>query len=489
MRPATGYPFESMLELPARPWLYSLSQKYQKNLTKLEDIPDEEFELIKHQGFSIVWLMGVWKLGQYGLNFDRNSNLLREHSWATKDDIIGSPYAVVEYTCNPELGSDGDLKRLKKKLNDQGIELMLDFVPNHTAVDCAWTQAHPNWYARSKAGAPVHPNVGLSNGIIFGGFNPGDWKDTGQLNYWNPELRKAQIENILKICSCADMIRCDMAHLILNDFIENNWIGDFLRNNGFARLQEEFWSEAFKQVKKLYPNVQFLAEVYDPWTDVLQRIGFDWTYDKRLYDLLVHGHLDQIRTFLYDKSRDSGYYHQHSARFIENHDEPRAVQVFGSPWRANAAALVCMTLPGLRFYFMDQMNGFKNRLAVHMRRGNPEPSIDYVQDLYKKLVPITTHEVFMHGEWAIQPVYDTDTCWRLLAWTWMYKNERRLCVLNYSDEEGQGKVILPYLENSGTKLQLEDLLTNEKYERDTNQIKKDGLYVIVPKWWAQIFKY
>jgi hypothetical protein len=100
----------------------------------------------------------------------------------------------------------------------------------------------------------------------------------------------------------------------------------------------------------------------------------------------VHGHLDQIRTFLYDKSRDSGYYHQHSARckhhiiqyslhiynlskqlVIENHDEPRAVQVFGSPWRANAAALVCMTLPGLRFYFMDQMNGFKNRLAVHMR--------------------------------------------------------------------------------------------------------------------------
>lgn len=64
MRPATGYPFESMLELPARPWLYSLSQKYQKNLTKLEDIPDEEFELIKHQGFSIVWLMGVWKLGK-----------------------------------------------------------------------------------------------------------------------------------------------------------------------------------------------------------------------------------------------------------------------------------------------------------------------------------------------------------------------------------------------------------------------------------------
>lgn len=99
----------------------------------------------------------------------------------------------------------------------------------------------------------------------------------------SPELRKSQIENILKICSCADMIRCDMAHLILNDFIENvsdkylsnifvlinrlqNWIGDFLRNNGFARLQEEFWSEAFKQVKKLYPNVQFLAEVYDPWT-------------------------------------------------------------------------------------------------------------------------------------------------------------------------------------------------------------------------------
>ena len=47
--------------------------------------------------------------------------------------------------CNPELGSDDDLKQLKKKLNDMGIKLMLDFVPNHTAVDCIWTQTHPDW--------------------------------------------------------------------------------------------------------------------------------------------------------------------------------------------------------------------------------------------------------------------------------------------------------------------------------------------------------
>jgi len=64
MRPAPGFPFESILELPARPWLYSLSQKYKKNLTKLGAIPDEEFALIKQQGFSIVWLMGVWNLGK-----------------------------------------------------------------------------------------------------------------------------------------------------------------------------------------------------------------------------------------------------------------------------------------------------------------------------------------------------------------------------------------------------------------------------------------
>ena len=90
-----------LYEISTRPWLYELSNKYNKPITKLRDIPLEEFDYLRDNGVDIVWMMGVWKLGQYGLDFDRKLDFSYVLPDITKEDIIGSPYAVVEYTCNP----------------------------------------------------------------------------------------------------------------------------------------------------------------------------------------------------------------------------------------------------------------------------------------------------------------------------------------------------------------------------------------------------
>jgi len=293
----------------------------------------------------------------------------------TTADIIGSPYAVTQYTCNPELGTDTDIAILRKKLNTMGLRLMLDFVPNHSAVDAPWTSSNSDYYIKATS-SPFDPKRFYSNGIAYGWDGYGDsWMDTSQFNYWNPTFRAAQINVILKIASLADYIRCDVAYLSLNDAINNTW-GKLLYAAGYARPSTEFWSDALSSVKSKYPGVQFLAEVYAPYPQKLQQVGFDFTYEKQLYDVLASGNLDNIKGYIKGNSLQ---FTQKCAHYVENHDEQRAATEFGSNQRADAAAVVSMSLPGMRFYFMGQEHGFFNRLDVHLRRSlseNPAPGVD-----------------------------------------------------------------------------------------------------------------
>ena len=140
-----------LYEISTRPWLYELSKKYQKSITKLKDIPLEEFDNLRENGIDIVWMMGVWKLGQYGLKFDRELEFFDILPDCTKEDKIGCPYSIVEYNCNPEIGTNEDLIWLKKELNSRNLKLMLDFVPNHSAHD-APTSKNPKLYIRAPEG-------------------------------------------------------------------------------------------------------------------------------------------------------------------------------------------------------------------------------------------------------------------------------------------------------------------------------------------------
>lgn len=181
-----------MYEVSTRPWLYELSTKYGRAIDKLNDIPDQEFLALREQGVNMIWMMGVWKLGQYSLSRATDATM-RKDSYGpnlpdyTFDDIIGSPYAVVDYVVNPEIGTDEDLALLKQKLNSMGLRLMLDFVPNHSAVDAPWVNSNPDLHVLVPKGTskPYDPDAFLPNGVANGKdpyFSP--WSDTAQ---WNCE--------------------------------------------------------------------------------------------------------------------------------------------------------------------------------------------------------------------------------------------------------------------------------------------------------------
>lgn len=474
--------------------LYSLSLKYGRNISRLVDVPMEEFAAIKQKGMDIVWLMGVWHLGSYGLNYDRTDpGTLSSYDsilpgW-TLPDVIGSPYAVTQYTANPQLGSDADIAGLRARLNSMGLKLMLDFVPNHSAVDAVQMSTNPDYYIRAPKGTqpPYDSNVYMPSGIAYGSDGYGPWKDTAQYNYWNPDTRAARIKELFYVASLADAIRCDMAYLAINNLFGQTW-GSQLASWGFSRPATEFWADAISAVKSVYPNVVFLAEVYSPWQGDLQAQGFDYTYDKALYDLITSDDLDNVRGHI---SGSSVSYLTHSAHFVANHDEERAAAHFGGWTQANAAALIMYTIPGMRFYWMGDFEGYKAKLAVQLRRESWEPVHNATEQFYATLLPIVTADVFNKGTWTYLAVSGSNSDWRLMAWRWEYNNQKRLCVINYSDTAGSGSVIVSNAQAPpGTdNLTITELLSGQSYVRSASQMRNSGLFVIVPPWYAQIFSY
>ncbi|XP_049849172.1 uncharacterized protein LOC126318199 isoform X1 [Schistocerca gregaria] len=481
-------------EISTRPWLYKLSQKYGKTIT-LNNVPFEELETIIKKGVKIIWLMGIWSLGKYGLQFDRtNHDLLKNYGQVLPDfceeDIIGSPFAVTSYDINPEVGTLEGLTNLKRKLNSNGIKLMTDFVPNHTAVDASWVTQNPDYYVRAPKDLPppYSPELFTPSGFAYGNSGYGAWHDTLQLNYWNSNLRIAQIENLLKVAAVSDYIRCDMSHLILNQVIEINW-GKMLKSWGYSAPNSEFWTDAIKNVKIRYPNVQFLAEAYDSYPKQLQKLGFDFTYDKTLYDLLVVGHLDNIRNYI--KHTPIEYFWK-TAHFVENHDEPRAAAVFGGNMRADMAAVLSMTLPGMRLFNQGQDCGYTARLDIHLRRSKPETVNEGVQDFYRLLYEIISSKIFHIGKWVYVDILPSSNSWRLIAWKWFLSGKSVLVVVNYSDSQGEGAIILEDaqpLSHNSTDIYLRELMSGIVYERNVQELKNRGLYVVIPCWSCQVFQY
>ena len=228
---------------------------------------------------------------------------------------------------------------------------MLDFVPNHMAPDHPWVDEHPEYFVQGSesdlARAPQnYCRAQTKNGplVLAYGRDPyfAGWPDTLQLNYGNPELQQAMIGELERIAGQCDGVRCDMAMLVLPDVFERTW----------GIRAELFWPKATEAVRRKYPEFWFMAEVYWDLEWTMQQQGFDYTYDKRLYDRLREGHARPVREHFH-----AGLDYQNKmARFLENHDEPRAAATF-PPGVHKAAAVITFLSPGLRFFHQGQFEG------------------------------------------------------------------------------------------------------------------------------------
>ena len=475
-----------LYEINTRCWLADLSEKAGRRLT-LADIPDSEFSFFERSGFTHIWIMGVWTLGARGRSHSQKCFAGREDEFRC-GEIAGSPYAIAGYSVSRKLGGETALAKFRRKLNERGIKLVLDFVPNHTALDHPWVKAHPEFYVTSeeRRHGTVKPYRGATKWFAHGSCGYGDpWVDTLQLDYRNPELRRAMICELLAVADKCDGVRCDMAMLLLNEVFARTW-GESAPVIESSR--KEFWTEAIDALRGKRRDFLFLAEVYWDLETRLQELGFDFTYDKRLYDHLLTRDAPQVTRYLESLAPE---FLARSVHFIENHDEPRIASLLSFE-EHRAAALLFLALPGMRLLHEGQLSGLRVHAHVHFAKRGAEPPDESIASFYERLLAALPQTAVGNGAWKLlKPIAawaQNPTHENVVLVQWQSEPNRfDLAVVNLRAMRSQCYAALAIGGLAEAMWRFSDLLGDEVHERSGVELAERGLYLDLPPHGAQLF--
>jgi len=475
-------------EINTWPWLNSLSEIYNTSIT-LQNIPEEIFNR-NISLFDAIWLMGVWErspaskkiaLSHPDLQVEFHKAL---HEFRD-EDVAGSPYSVYYYHVDQNIGGFEGLKKVRQQLSAQGIRLILDYVPNHVSIDSLWTLESNLFVEGTLEDLMSRPYdfFSLSEKIFAHGrdTNLSGWTDTIQINAFSREARHKTIKTLLGIAELCDGVRCDMAMLMTNKIFSKTW-----GEKAGPIPEKEFWEEIITTVKNKFPNFLFIAEVYWNMESQLQQQGFDFCYDKRLYERLAHENANAIIEHL---KADISYQNKF-VRFIENHDELRAVEKYGAD-RSQAAALIALTLPGARLVHEGQMEGFKIKLPVQLGRRQTEEINQDLLEFYQNLLNLIPGEEFSNANWTlcrIDPIDSGDYSFNnIISYFWWVDDKYRLVVVNFSSHFSKAHIRIDPLDYGSDKWAFKDFLTDNEFQFEGKDLEEYGLYIELAAWKGHVF--
>jgi hypothetical protein len=382
----TGWPDQPVIyEINTAIWLDELSRAAGRRVT-LADVPESAWDDVTPAGIDAVWLMGVWERSPAGLEL-AHANAALQASFTDSlpdlqpDDMIGSPYCVRRYVVDGLFGGPGALAQARATLASRGIRLLLDYVPNHVAPDHPWVANHPELFVNGgEADIEAEPANWMRAGghVLAHGRDPyfPPWPDVVQLDAFSPAMRSAATATLAHIAAQCDGIRCDMAMLMTNQIFAKTWGG-----RAGQEPAEEFWPAVIAGLRRRHPQTVLLAEAYWDTEWMLQQQGFDFCYDKRLYDRVIGRDVSGVR----DHLRAGLEYQSRLVRFLENHDEPRvADELPGQAERAAAVAIA--TLPGATLWHEGQFEGRRVRPPVFLTRRPAEPPDADLAAWYRRLL-------------------------------------------------------------------------------------------------------
>ncbi len=482
---------KTLLQVNTRVWLQELrAARNNRNLT-LGGVDPAVVEGWKASGLDAAWLLGAWTSSTKAQEHARSLDWLRKQAreilgHPKPDDIVASPYAVPEYALNPSLGDLDDLEDFRERLHEHGLQLVLDFVPNHTALDHPWTREHPEYFIRGTSEdlkrEPGNwftvPSTDRKMVLAHGRdphFDP--WTDTAQINIFHKAARKAVIREMVRVASLCDGIRFDMAGLLLHDTFRETW-GKAAGKNFPKKEPAEFWEDALATLRKAHPDVFFLAEVYGESRYRLLDLGFDFVYDKELLDDLLNGvGQETIQNLAAWGDRAFQLVH-----FTENHDEARAAEAFG-PTRSMAAALVASALPGMMLFQEGQREGWRVKLPLQLRRRPQEKPNRRLERFYARLLAALKNEVFRSGRFqplALHPVEDhLSVAPGLMAFLREKGEERRIVIANSGRGRGRAHAPLPahWTASNSKTLRLIDELSGATEDLPMREVRDRGFLV------------
>jgi glycosidase len=489
LRPARPNPL--LYQVDTRVLLASLSHELGRQAT-MDDISDAVIDRIAADGFDWVWLLGVWQTGAAARQVSLgNPEWRREYRQLLPDfsdvDISGSCFAIRSYSVHTDFGGNPALRRLRRRMRDCGLRLMLDFVPNHLAPDHAWARYHPEYFVPgTEAQIESEPQNYMRVDTLHEGslimahgrdaFSTG-WQDTLQLNYANPDVREAMASELVNIAALCDGVCCDRAALILPEVFERTW----------GVPPEPFWREAISRTRARYPAFLFVAEAGVDMGSALEQQGFEYSADQQLYDRLREGRagpvLDQLRAETDSQRR--------SVRFLERHEGPRAAAEF-LPEPHQAAAIVTFLCAGIRFIHQGQLEGLSKRIPVHLNRVPAEVGNEELSNFYERLVRCLRHPC-AQGDWRMlecREDSDGNATWEsYISFAWSAADQPSLIVaVNYAPHPNQCYLPIPADLIEGDTIRFRDLMGALTYFRDSDVIRQQGLCLDLPAWGYHVFE-
>jgi hypothetical protein len=412
-------------------WLDQLSKTYQRSLTRLDQVPDEELETLARWGITGLWLIGLW---------ERSQASARIKQLMGNPDALASAYSLSSYSIAADLGGEEAYQNLRDRAARYGIRLASDMVPNHMGIDSPWVVENPDrflslsyrpfpsytfdgpdlssddrvgiyledhYYSRTDASV-VFKRVDKHSGdtrYIYHG-NDGTsmpWNDTAQLNYLNPEVREAVIQTILDVARKFPIIRFDAAMTLAKRHYHRLWFpepgtgGDIPTRSDHGMTKEEFdrampvefWREVVDRAAVEAPDTLLLAEAFWLMEGYFVRtLGMHRVYNSAFMNLLRNEDNGKYRTVMKNTLEFDPEILKRFVNFMNNPDERTAADQFGKGDKYFGICMMMSTLPGLPMFGHGQVQGFTEKYGMEFRRAN----WDEVPDQY--LIERHEREIF-----------------------------------------------------------------------------------------------
>lgn len=326
-----------------------------------KDIPT-----LKELGVKVIWLMPVFPISETKRKAE-GGKFASEFPEEEQAKYLGSYYAVTDFTkINPEFGTKEDFRKLVKTAHENGIYVILDWVPNHTGWDHEWLKNHPDYYTQNKDGEVVHPEGT-------------DWTDVADLNYDNQDMRKEMIEDMLYWVKDegVDGFRCDVA----------------------GSVPVDFWETAISKLRS-EKDVFMLAEAWEP--ELLKGELFDMAYAWNGHHLMNGMAKDEKTTQDFDEymAKVSNDYEADDIlmNFVTNHDENSwngTIKERMGDKKDVFTALEYM-MPGMPLIYSGQEYDMNHRLKFFEKDSIPKEKSEYF-NLLKKLGELKNTNPALNG--------------------------------------------------------------------------------------------
>ena len=392
-------------------WLHQLSRTYGRPITRLDQIPDEELQILARRGMNSLWLIGVWERSRASQTIKRLCG---------NPDAVASAYSLYDYTIAQNLGGDWSYRNLRDRCERYGIRLASDMVPNHMGIDSTWVNHHPEWFlSRRDSPYPAYSFNGpdLSNDdrveikiddhyyeqsdaavvfrrrdkwtgdaqFIYHG-NDGTsfpWNDTAQLNYLSAQVREQVIQTILGVARLFPIIRFDAAMTLAKRHIQRLWFpvpgaggsipsraeSSMTTEEFDAAIPHEFWREVVDRVAQEVPGTLLLAEAFWLMEGYFVRtLGMHRVYNSAFMVMLRDEDNANYRLVLKNTMEFDPGIMKRYVNFMSNPDEKTAIDQFGDGDKCFGVATLMATLPGLPMFGHGQIEGFTEKYGMEYYR-------------------------------------------------------------------------------------------------------------------------